>query len=333
MKVLVVTNMYPSKNYPFYGIFVKEQIESLRKEGVTVDVVFINGKENRLNYFTCIKTLLNKNKSNYYDIIHAHHTYCIYPIKIVKIMTHLKTPVILTFHEGEVHRTDKLKIKDIDLIKRLVFSKKIKKIALNMVDGIIAVQQELIEALNFRGQYQIIPCGVDLDLFHPMKKEQCRKEFNLPIDKKIIFFPASPDNINKGVDILREAITYLDRKDIYLLVAGDIRHEDMPSYMCASDLVVQLSNYEASPMILKEALAVNVPVLFTGVGDVKSTVGNTIGCFLCERTPKDVALKLEIAINYKSQSEGRKRIIEAGLGLSDIAKKIIKVYENLLQTN
>lgn len=43
MKVLVVTNMYPTKKYPLLGIFVKEQVNSLLKEGIDIDVLFING--------------------------------------------------------------------------------------------------------------------------------------------------------------------------------------------------------------------------------------------------------------------------------------------------
>jgi len=42
-------------------------------------------------------------------------------------------------------------------------------------------------------------------------------------------------------------------------------------------------------------------------------------------------LKLENAFKCNGNSDGRKRIIEAGLGLSEIAKKIIKAYEDLLK--
>ncbi len=329
MKVLLVTNMYPTIKNPYYGIFVKEQVESLTKEGVAIDVVFINGKENRLNYFISIITLAKKLKSNNYDIIHLHHTYCVYPVIIAKAIVRIKSPIILTFHEGEVHKTKELITKDIDFIKRFVFSKRIKKSALRIVDFVIAVQEELMESLEVGRKYYILPCGVDLNLFRPMSKERCRKKLNLPLDKKIIFFPAVPHDNNKGYDILREAIKYLGGKDIYLLTAGGIHHQDMPFYMCAADVVVQLSIYEASPMVLKEALAVNVPVVFTEVGDAKKTIGKTKGCFLCKRTPRDVALKLGSALKCNGKSDGRDRIVEAGLGLSDIARNVINIYENI----
>ncbi len=198
---------------------------------------------------------------------------------------------------------------------------------------VIPVQKELMEVLNFKGSYVVIPCGVDLEVFRPMEREWSRKRLKLPTDKKIVFFPASPKDQQKGFEILKEALVELGRKDVHLLTGGAICHEDMPYYMSASDVVVQLSLCEASPMVLKEAMAVSTPVVFTDVSDAKLTMGNVKGCFLSERTPKDVALKLESAFMCNGNSNGRKRIVEAGLGLSEISKKIIKVYENLLSQN
>jgi len=329
MKVLVVTNMYPTDKMPFYGIFVEEQVKSLRDQGVLVEVFFINGRESRLSYFTSISSLIRTLRSNHYDVIHCHHTYCVYPISIAKRFSKRKIPTILTFHEGEVHKTDRLKAKNIDFIKRLVFSKKIKTMALKMVAYVIAVQKDLINSLAYRGEYTVIPCGVDLELFRPMEREWCRKKLNLPLEGKIVFFPAAPDNANKGIEVLGQTIRCLNRKDIHLVTAGHIPHDEIPIYMCAADVIVQLSDYEASPMALKEAMAVNVPVVFTDVGDARLTVGKARGCFICERNPQDVADKVEKALRCNGSSEGRRRIIETGLGLSDIAREVIRVYHDV----
>jgi glycosyltransferase involved in cell wall biosynthesis len=332
MNVLVATNMYPTEKYPFYGIFVKEQVESLKKEGVSVDVFFTNGKENRINYFTGIITLLKQLNSQHYDIIHAHHTYCIYLIVIVKTLLGIKTPVVLTFHEGEVHLSKELKLKTSDFIKKLVFSKRIKKFALKMVDLVITVQEGLVKALDFEGEYEILPCGVNTKLFKPMEKEWCRKRLKLPLDKKILFFPAAPQNQQKGFDILREALALLDRKDIYLLTAGNILHQDVPYYLNAADVMVQLSIFEASPSVLKEALAANVPVVITNVGDAVLIIKDVAGCFLCERTPQDVAEKIERALNFNECFKGRERIFEAGLTLEATSRRTISIYKELTES-
>ena len=46
MKVLHITNNFPSEINPIFGIFVKEQIQSLNKIDDSNDVFFINGREN-----------------------------------------------------------------------------------------------------------------------------------------------------------------------------------------------------------------------------------------------------------------------------------------------
>ena len=44
MKVLHITTNYPTEEFPIFGIFVKEQIESLQKLGVDNDVFYCDGK-------------------------------------------------------------------------------------------------------------------------------------------------------------------------------------------------------------------------------------------------------------------------------------------------
>ena len=60
MKILYVTNMYPVRDYIYYGIHVKEQIECLRNNHNIKDIVyFIDGRKSKFNY------LLSIFKANY----------------------------------------------------------------------------------------------------------------------------------------------------------------------------------------------------------------------------------------------------------------------------
>ena len=335
MRVLILTNMYPTPKYSFYGIFVKEQVESLRKEGIFVDVFFINGRDNRLSYFFTVPHLVKKLRFGHYDIVHSHHTYCIYPFWIAKLILGLKIPLILTFHEAEALKSPELIPRDMDVVSKLVYSKRIKKWAVQRVDLLISVCKDLIEVLNFRGKSTVKPPGVDLELFKPLNKLECRRKLNLDKDKDIVFFPAdikSPKRrTQKGFDILQTAFALLPRENVLLTTGGSISHQDMPLYMNASDVVVQTSNFEASPMIIKEAMACNVPIVSTDVGDTKEIVGNTEGCFVCEREPEDIAQKMRLALDYGKRTNGRKRIEELGLGLQQIAQTIIKIYGEIIK--
>ena len=71
-RVLVVTNLWPTDADPSYGSFVKAQMESLRPLGVEFDVLFINGRESKWNYFRGVRQVRRQLRAKRYDLIHAH---------------------------------------------------------------------------------------------------------------------------------------------------------------------------------------------------------------------------------------------------------------------
>lgn len=73
MNVLVVTNMYPTTEHPMLGTFVKTQVDSLKDEGLLMDVLFINGVASRWNYLKGFLELHTHLRSRRYDLIHAHY--------------------------------------------------------------------------------------------------------------------------------------------------------------------------------------------------------------------------------------------------------------------
>ena len=76
MKILHITNNYPTKSHPIFGIFVKEQIESLTNLGIDNEVFFINGREQgKKAYLRAIKDLRSKLKKCDYDLLHCHHSF------------------------------------------------------------------------------------------------------------------------------------------------------------------------------------------------------------------------------------------------------------------
>ncbi len=84
-------------------------------------------------------------------------------------------------------------------------------------------------------------------------------------------------------------------------------------------------------MVIKGAMACNILIVSTDVGDTKKVVGDTEGCFICERDPEDIALKIEAALDYGRNTEGRTRIIELGLDLQQVSRTIISIYRETLR--
>src|SRR3954469_19057396 len=97
MKVLVVTNMYPTAEMPAFGTFIHDQVEALRRAGATVDVFFVNGRVSRWNYLSAFPRFWRFLAGRKYDVIHAH-----YVLSGVLARAQWGHKVVLTHHGPEV---------------------------------------------------------------------------------------------------------------------------------------------------------------------------------------------------------------------------------------
>jgi teichuronic acid biosynthesis glycosyltransferase TuaC len=332
VKIIVVTNNYPTPELPYSGIFVRQHVEALRKLGVHVDVFFTNGKRTRMAYLTELPNLARRLRSERYDVIHTQHSYCVFQVALIRLLVRTETPMVFTIHQSTAHMPDGLRDPQADILKRLVYRKRLHRLAMQLADCIVAVERRIPQLFGYGGSFEVIPPGVDLELFRPMGCTQCRTELGLPEHQRIIFFPASPKRaFHKGFDLLQESLIHLD-STINLKSAGSIPHEQMPLYMNAADLVVQASRFEASPQIVKEAMACNRPTVCTDIGDVRELFGDVPGLFLCARNPKDIAEKIGQALNFDGPILGRERILELGLSLEQVAHRYLVLYERLIGT-
>ncbi len=76
-------------------------------------------------------------------------------------------------------------------------------------------------------------------------------------------------------------------------------------------------------------MACNIPIVSTDVGDVKEVMGQTDGCYITTFEPKDVANKIQKALEFGKRTTGREDIKH--LESSVIAKRIINIYKNVLE--
>jgi teichuronic acid biosynthesis glycosyltransferase TuaC len=106
-------------------------------------------------------------------------------------------------------------------------------------------------------------------------------------------------------------------------------HEVVPAYMSACDALVLASRVEGSPMVIKEAMASNLPIVSVRVGDVPEIIGDTPGCALAERDPADIARKLLAILRAPRRTAGRARIEH--LRQDRIARRVLEVYERAIR--
>src|SRR5262249_39427473 len=138
---------------------------------------------------------------------------------------------------------------------------------------------------------EIIPCGVDLSLFSPRPKAEARRRLGLADDRKYILFPFDPNRAVKRFDIAREAVSRLaaNGQDVDMLTVSKVHFREMPWYYSAADAMILCSDSEGSPTSVKEALACNLPVVSTDIGDVREIMKGISGVEITEQTPGSLA--------------------------------------------
>lgn len=329
MRVLVVTSMYPTRERPNYGIFVADQVQALCAAGVAVDVFCINPQQTRLNYALTLPAIIRRLRTTTYQVVHTHHSYSLLLVALARRMAGRDVPLLLTNHEGEVLDAGR-RTRTWHPTSFLRHSIALKRFAAGRADFTIFVSQQVAAAIAPDTRHDVIPCGVDLDVFQPLDRGRCRAQLHIPPDAAVLFFPNNPHGKGKRFALVRAAHEILCKKfpAARLVTAGGIPHESMPLYYNAADVVVQASFYEASPMIVKEALACEVPIVSTDAGDTRELVDGIPNCFVGGDDPAVLAAAVERGLGQRATG-GRQRLRERELSLDQVAERVIRVYEHI----
>ena len=119
--------------------------------------------------------------------------------------------------------------------------------------------------------------------------------------------------------------------EIRLVELKGYTREQVNALMYNCEVLLMTSRTEGSPQVIKEALACGCPIVSVDVGDVAERTSGVDGCYLVRtREPKDIADALLQAIAYKGRTNGRERILEMGLSNDQVAKQLLRIYEQLL---
>ncbi len=306
-RVLVVTNMYPDAQNPDFGTFVHEQVSGLRARGVEVDVLVVGGKRRKLSYVQGAQRLRRQLRERDYDLIHAHYVFSGIVARLQR-----RYPLLVSFH-GAAEMVGWVGL----MCKALA----------PLADAVTVTSEQHKRDLGRRDAH-IVPCGVDLDLFVLKSCAEARRQLGLTAEGRLVLFVGilRPE---KRLDVIEGAVDILRRHDpsLQLVIATGQPHERIPLYMNACDVLALASDYEGSPVVVKEAMACNLPIVSVDVGDVAQVIAGVEGCYICHRDPTDMADKLRQALDRGQRTTGR-RVIQS-LGLDATVDSILRIYEEL----
>lgn len=159
------------------------------------------------------------------------------------------------------------------------------------------------------------------------EKEIAQNMVGFDKSKKNIVWISNPKRLEKNFK-LEEAVELLDKNN-KLQVVINVAHEEIYKYMYSADLLLLTSLWEGSPNVIKEALACNLPVVSTDVGDVRELIDGLERCYICEYNAKDLAEKIKASLDEEENIQSRKKI--GYLDEIKIADKLINVYKGLIK--
>lgn len=321
-KILLVTNMWPHDADPSYGVFINEQAESLRQLGVDYDLVFINGRESTWNYARGIVELHRALRKKPYDLVHAHFGLagCVSRVQA-------RLPLVVTFHGYDVLGCPKRSGR-ITLKGRLFQASSF--LLARTAAAVIVQSEEMKRKLRFP-RAEVIPCGVDLEMFRPVEQATARAKLGRDPGTKYVLFPYNPAEATKRFDLVEAAVRLARRAvpNLEILLVRGKPHSEMPLYMNAADALVMASLIEGSPVAAKEAMAVNLPIVSVRVGDMPGLIGTTRGCYLVERDAASIAEKIVEVVKRGERTNGREMIAQRSMDKT--ARRVVSVYERVLQ--
>jgi glycosyltransferase involved in cell wall biosynthesis len=292
--------MYPSKETPFFGTFVKIFRERLEDENITFELVVIKGKgtsklDKIKKYFNFFKNTISKVKVDNYDMIYVHYiSHSLLPLLLVQ--RYIKKPLVLNAHGSDIFVNNRIG----GFIQKLV-TPIIKKADMIVVPSDY-FQDVIYTKFNIsKERIFVSPSGgIDTNLFKPqeIKKEIFTIGYVSRIDKGKgwdTLLDAVNSLMSEGVTFrvlivgggaeeksLLKKIEDLELKNIVEFV-GPKPHNELVSYFNQMSIFAFTTRLaESLGLVGLEAMACSVPVVGSNIGGLPSYIKDNINGKLFE---------------------------------------------------
>ena len=300
LRVLVLSNMFPSEGNEVFGIFIARQTRALAERGAWVKIVASpesrGGWRNAFKYGSLyfragVAALLGR-----YDVVVGHY---LYPTAAIAqfAANFARVPYVLVAHGTDVTSLASRN----DALSRASLA------ALHDADAVVAVSSALRERLHNElslpesVETRVVHMGVDTEIFRP--DPEARTRLGWSIEERVVLFVGNLVE-TKGPDLALAAFEKLvatgaaDR--LVMVGEGPLRHSleetigdtgmrdrvtltgqlgapEVALYQAAADVLLMPSRNEGLGLAALEALASGTPVVATRVGGVPEVVPES-GC-------------------------------------------------------
>ena len=308
MRVLVVTNLWPTPERPASGGFVRDQVEALGDiDGVELELYrFGTGWR---EYTRAARELRSRYDGERFDVVHAHYGLGGWSSLAVR-----GAPHVVTFHGTDLAHPGVGPL-----------SRALARLIALPAPVSASLARTGLGGLVDRRRTAVLPCGVNLDRFRRVDRTSARERIGLDPERRYLLFPADPARPEKRHDRARAVA---EAVGVELLHYERRAPEDVPYLINAANAVLATSEREGFGLAALEALACDVPVLATDVGVAPLALAGVAGT-LCAPFDRDrwvAALEPHLAAD-DPRIEGRSRA--ALFDRTRLAARVLMAYRDV----
>jgi glycosyltransferase involved in cell wall biosynthesis len=310
---LSVLHLTTSPDASFYNIL----IDSLEARGIHCETLAVPGRSdgkselrNRspLDYVRFLPQVRRRLASGEFDIVQAN-----YGLTAPHALAQTSVPVVLSLWGSDVFGP---------------FGWVSKSVA-PYCDAVVVMSDRLGEQLST--EYTVIPHGISLEQFQPASKSEARAELGWEHDAHHVLFPSpvarAEKNFPRAKRIVRRTRDALTDPVVLQIPDGRVPHEQMPTLMNAADALLLTSRHEGFPNAVKEALACNLPVVSTDVGDVARRL-EPVSPSVVSDNDDDLVTGLTEILRDGADSNGRQSVRD--MSVDRVAQRHEGVYRDVL---
>ncbi len=293
-----------------------------------------------------------------YDILHSH--YWLSGIAGMKLAERWDIPHMTMFHTlGKLKQQANPQEAEPPL--RLEMEQRL----IQQTDVIIAATAEermqMIRSCGVApGRIEVVPCGVDLNLFKPHNRQQAREQYGLSSQQPILLFAGRLDPF-KGPDVLLRTAAMMQEEAQIVIVGGKLGEDkelsalqqlakqlkissrvkflgarpqqELPLLFSAADVTVVPSYHESFGLVAIESLACGTPVVATRAGGLTSIVQQGETGFLVPRCPGFFAERLDTLLRNRQlaahmRANARRSVLQ--YSWRSVAEEINNLYDLLI---
>ena len=272
MKILLVSQMYPSSDDPDFGVFVANLERELTARGHELELAVVDRRAGgRGRHLALARDAIRKARRFRPDVVYAHF---LVPAGLAGALSS-RAPLVVTAHGQDVRN-----------IGVIPGARAATKYVVRRAAAIVAVSDWLRRQLEdavpgAAGKTEVVDCGVDLERFAPHDADEAREEVGWPA-KGTSFLCLG--GLSERKNVLRLARAFERRGEGTLAFVGDgplrnalegrseirvvgrVPHDEVPAWLAACDVLCQPSLVEPFGLATLEAMASGRSVVATRVG-------------------------------------------------------------------